>query len=143
METTSSAAGDEGAVIDRFYAALTAGDIEAARACCAAEALFWHCFDGVAQDLATASQGWAALKGAFAELAAADVRRARTDAGSYVQRHLFMGRKPSGELVGWPVCLMVEVRNGLIWRIDEYIDRAGALAFSSTEAATPGLAPLA
>ena len=27
--------------------------------------------------------------------------------------------------MGWPVCIVVEIRDGLIARIDEYIDRAG------------------
>lgn len=139
MDVKSATQADGGAVIDRFYTAVVAGDVAAARACCAPGAVFWHCFDGEAQDLEAASRGWAGLKSAFVELAVADVRRSRTAAGSYVHRQLFMGRRASGELIGWAVCLLVEIADGLICRIDEYIDRAGALGFSSTEAATPGL----
>lgn len=134
---------DGGEVIDDFYGALTRGDVDAALACCTSDARFWHCFDGNPQDLATASRAWAAMAGAFPETGVADARRTRTADGRYLQQHLFWGRGAAGRGVAWAVCMIVEVRDGRIARLDEYIDRSGTFDLASSEAVTPGLSPRA
>ncbi len=132
---------DPGAVIDRFYRALTAGDVAGARACCTADALFWHCFDGIAQDLDEASLAWAGLGTSFAEMRVQDVRRSVMANGRIVHQQWFVARKRDGAPMGWAVCLLVDLRDGLIARIDEYIDRAGPLAVPAPDARIPGLDP--
>jgi ketosteroid isomerase-like protein len=133
-------AGDEsGGIIDRFYAALCSGDVAGARACCAPDVRFWHSFDGVAQELEAASWQWEEQARTFPESGIADVRRMRGQDERFVQQHVFWIRTEAGDRLGWPVCMIVEVRDALIARLDEYVDRAGSHPIASEEIRTPGL----
>ncbi len=133
-------AGDEsGGIIDRFYSALCRGDTPGARACCTPDVRFWHSFDGIAQDLETASRQWEEQAQTFPESGNADVRRMRGQDGRFVQQHVFWIRTEAGDRLGWPVCMIVDVRDGLIARLDEYVDRAGSISIASDEIRTPGL----
>jgi len=131
---------DDGAVIDRMFAALAAGNLAAARACYTADAVVWHGFDGVALDLDGICAQWQGLIDAFSERVVVDVRRQPTPTG-FVQQHVMVcGRE--GLRKAWPICVVVQIADGLIARLDEYIDRAGA--FTPPEAGavvTPGLDP--
>lgn len=51
--------------------------------------------------------------------------------------HLQVARNADGVRRAWAVCLVISVENGLITRIDEYIDRAGSL--TGDLETTPGL----
>lgn len=115
---------DDGALIDRLYAAMTAGDLVVAEACLAPGAVVWHCFDGLEQHREEIVAGWRDLFAGFPERGVADVTR-EPIAGGFLQRHVFYGRTRDGTRIGWPVCLVVSVEQGRIARIDEYIDRAG------------------
>ena len=130
---------DDGAIVDRFYAGLASGNLDAALACLTPDVRVWHSFDGIAQDRESSLAGWRGLVAAFPERAFVDVRRHRVP-GGFVQQQLMTGRTAAGELVGWPVCVMITLRDGLISRIDEYIDRAGSFAVADLHGAkTPGL----
>jgi hypothetical protein len=112
--------------VDRLYCALASKDLEAARACCSPAALFWHSFDGLAQDLDRAAQGWQGLFALFREHRIIDVRRAELP-GGLVQRHLLLLRGEDGVLKGKPCCIFVSVQGEVINRLDEYIDLSGDL----------------
>jgi ketosteroid isomerase-like protein len=129
---------DAGELIDRFYGALERKDLDGARACCASDAVFWHNFDGVAQDLEQASAGWQGLFDFFEENRIVDVRRDALPAG-VVQRHLFLMRGADGILRGKPCAIFVRTRDGLITRIDEYIDLSSDLAVNDDVQVTAGL----
>ena len=118
---------DGGSAIDALYAALSKGDIAAARACCTEDFCLWHNFDRIEQNRDEAAIGWGQFIGSFPERAFIDVRRSATAQG-FVQQHLVVGRTQSGARIGWPLCIVVKMRDGLIARIDEYIDRAGSYA---------------
>ena len=111
-------------VIDRMYTALVAGDVAAACACYTADAVIWHGFDRLEMTRDDAAQSWAAMTVHFPERRVSDVRRHLTPTG-FVHQLNWHGRAADGKWMGWPVCVMVEVRDGLIARLDEYIDRAG------------------
>lgn len=123
--------------VTRLYDALTRGDLPAMRACCAPGARFWHCFDGIAHDLEGAVQGWEALVAHTSERHAEDVRLTPTPDG-LVQQFVFVVRTPSGERKAWPLCVIAKIADGLITRIDEYIDRAGSFAPGEGPVTTPG-----
>lgn len=109
-----------------------------ARECCTRTALFWHGFDQVAHDLDAIMPQWSALGRDFADVRFVDVRRQETHSG-FVQQHLMMALRHDGRRVVWPVCLVVRLKNGLIDRLDEYIDRAGSFEPPSSGAfVTPG-----
>ena len=130
-----------GTVIDRLFGALGGGDIDAAVACFAPDGTVWHSFDCVVHDRDSMARDWAGFVGAFPERAFADARRQATADGC-VQQHLMVGRTATGVRKAWPVCVVVRVdRDGLIVRLDEYIDRAGAFTLADdAPAVTPGLA---
>jgi len=136
-----SAGNDEGAIIERMYAALGSGDIDAAAACFTADARIWHSYDCVAHDLAAIRPQWEAMKPAFPVQQLADIRREAIP-GGFVQRHLWVVRTASGDSKAWAVCIIVAMRDGLIARLDEYIDRAGSFVPEAPgPLETPGLDP--
>ena len=132
---------DEGAILDRFTDALAAGDEVAARACLTNDAVVWHNFDAIAQDGEAAATGWQALFTYFTDHTFTDIRRAAIP-GGFVQQHLMCATTLSGERVGWPIAIIVRLRDGKIARFEEYIDRAGKLPLSPEQTDAPGLAPM-
>ncbi len=122
-----------GDTVDRFYDALAREDLAAARACCVPESVFWHNFDGVEQTLEQASQGWQGLFAAFTGNRVDEVRR-EAIADGVVQRHRFLLRGEDGLWKAKPCCIFVSFENGLISRLEEYIDLSGSLPVDETTA---------
>lgn len=139
MMTTDSDYSSPEAIVRRFYTALANKDLAAARSCCSKDARFWHCFDGVAQDLTQAEKGWEGLFAFFQENRIVDVRCQQLSPGELVQRHLFLLRGDDGVLKGKPCCIFVKVNKGVITRLDEYIDLSGDLPMTDALQHTPGL----
>ncbi|MCW1428369.1 nuclear transport factor 2 family protein [Novosphingobium sp. JCM 18896] len=130
---------DQGSVIDRMFAALAAGKVEAALACLSDDAKIWHGFDCLAHDKAAMRAQYRGLVDGFPARDFVDVRRQATPTG-FVQQHVMTATTPSGQRKAWPACIVVRIENGLITRLDEYIDRAGAFEPPATGAlVTPGL----
>ncbi len=130
---------NDGTVIDRFYAGLASGDLDTSLACLSADARIWHCFDGIAQDRQSSLAGWQDLVANFPCRAFGDIRR-HSIPGGFVQQMMMTVRTASGAGFGWPICVVIKVADGLITRIDEYIDRAGRFELAAeSDIATPGL----
>lgn len=125
-------------VIDRLFGALGKGDLEAARDCLTPDARLWHSFDRIALDRNGAMAGFADFVGNFVARTIIDVRRHAID-GGFVQQHLMTATRQTGEVMAWPVCIVVRIENDSIVRLDEYIDRAGFFSPGPDEASTPGL----
>jgi ketosteroid isomerase-like protein len=115
---------EDGAVIDRMFGALARGDVHDALDCLAQDALVWHSFDRIACDKAEMQKQWQALVDDFPERAFVDVRR-QPIAGGFVQQFVMAVTTGSGARMAWPICSLIRIDQGLIVRIDEYIDRAG------------------
>lgn len=130
----------ESAVIDRFTDTLVGGDVQAARACLTDDAVIWHGFDAIAQDFEAAAKGWHTLFTYFSDRAFTDIRRAAIP-GGFMQQHLMSATTAAGERIGWPVVIIVQIRDGKIARFEEYMDRAGKLNLSPGQTEVPGLAP--
>ncbi len=113
------------ALRDRFFAAVTAGDLDGVRACYAPEALIWHNTDGLAQsaDENLRVLGWIAEN--VKEFRYEDVRYQPTATG-FVEQHLVCGTSPSGTPFAIPACIVCTVVDGLVTRVDEYLDSAQA-----------------
>jgi ketosteroid isomerase-like protein len=124
--------------VERYYEALSRGDIAGVLGCFTPDARVWHCFDGVAEDLDTTAKNLTGLVGGTDERGIEDVSVIPTEDG-FVQRHVFVLRTRDGVRRAWPVCLVVRTENGLIRRLDEYIDRAGAFTPDEGPVRTPGL----
>jgi ketosteroid isomerase-like protein len=111
-------------IIDQMYAALVAGDVTAAHACYSEDAIIWHGFDRIEMTRDEAAKGWEAMNAAFPERRVSNVRCQPTPTG-FVQQLVWHVKSGEGKWMAWPLCVVVEVRDGQITRLDEYIDRAG------------------
>jgi ketosteroid isomerase-like protein len=111
------------AVAERLFSAIEAGDIDAVTALYAPDVAVWHNHDGLVQSLDDNVRvlGWMTrhLPGARYT----DVRRSFTDSG-FVQQHVLVATNRAGRQVAVPACIVADVADGRITRLDEYLDSA-------------------
>ncbi len=138
MTLAAVRAGTPETILDRFYGALARGDVKAAHACWTADGVVWHSYDQVPMHIDDIVPLWEKYVAGTTERSFADVRRTATLTG-FVQQFASLQRWPSGERTGWAVCIVATLRDGLIARIDEYVDRAGTFASTGAKQLTPGL----
>ena len=118
----------------RFFDAIEAGDVEAVKACYAPNARIWHNTDGLEQGPGDNAEVLAAMVKHFAERVY-DERRLTVFAGGFVQQHVLRAvRKRDGALVELAACLVCQVSDGRITRLDEYFDSAAVDAFTGRRA---------
>ncbi len=110
---------------DRFFGAITRGDIDAVRACYAEGAIIWHNTDGIEQPLQQnlLVLGWIIKN--VKDFRYEQVRFQPTPIG-FVEQHLTCGTAPSGEPFSIPACIVCTIVNGRVARVDEYLDGAQA-----------------
>jgi ketosteroid isomerase-like protein len=113
---------DISAVVDRFFAAIEAGDVDALQAIYADDAGVWHNFTGVTQ---TKQENIARLSQARALAALKyEVLERIVIADQVVQRHI-VRTKPEGQVeTSLHAALFIAVRDGRIFHIHEYLDPA-------------------
>jgi ketosteroid isomerase-like protein len=106
---------------DRFFAAIEGGDLAAFESCYSEDAVVWHNYDRRRQKKAlnVAVLGW--LVAHVPDLHYDDVRRAVLPDG-FVQQHVLRGTAPNGARLDVPAMMRVWCADGLITRIDEYLD---------------------
>jgi ketosteroid isomerase-like protein len=116
------------ALATRLFRAIERGDVDAVAELYADDVAVWHNTSGRAQ---TKHENLALLKG-LTERAEdwryEDVRR-RCYAGGCSQQHVLRGKLRGRDAFAIPVCIVLEMAEGRIRRIDEYLDSAalGAL----------------
>jgi len=109
-------------VADDLFASIEKGDIDGVRALYAPNAVIWHNTDGVEQ---APAQNLAVLQWVIDNLADRsydEVRRTEFD-GGFVQQHVLRFTR-DGVRLEVPACIVATVADGLITRIDEYLDSA-------------------
>lgn len=104
-----------------FFDAIEAGDIAKVRDTYSADAVIWHNFDGKEssreENLATLGDFMKAVpKRRYAE------RRVNMFDDGFVQRHVLIGSLANGKEVRLAACIVCQVRDGRISRLDEYFD---------------------
>lgn len=108
---------------DRLFHAIEAGEVEALRTIYAADALIWHNADGKTE---SPEQNLETLR-RFVALSQSrmytEIRREPTPRG-FVQQHVLRAQLKSGRELALPACIICEVKNGRITRLDEYFDTA-------------------
>lgn len=107
-----------------FIAGIEKGNIPRLHELCSTDVVIWHNNDDQEVDLDHVARTLSWLCRNVRDLRYADVRR-RAFTGGYVQQHVLTGVAPSGAALHLPACLIVQVSNGLISRIEEYLDSAG------------------
>jgi ketosteroid isomerase-like protein len=113
------------AIADRFVGAIQAGDADAVRACYAPDARIWHNNDGLEQ---TVDQNLRVLAWFVRTLPDRKYRVIRREAlpDGFLQQHLLEATLPDGTAWAMDACVVVRMKDGLIVRLDEYIDSAKA-----------------
>jgi uncharacterized protein len=111
------------AFAERFVSAIQTGDVEAVRACYAPDAKLWHNTDDIEQ---TVDQNMAVLNWFIKTLPDRYYRvlyRAALKDG-FVQQHILEATLPDGTKWKMFACVVVRIENGVIVRLDEYLDSA-------------------
>jgi uncharacterized protein len=108
-------------LVVRFFTALEAGDIDTVRAIYAPDALIWHNDDLIDQSVEDNLKVLAGLHRAVSGLRYDVIRRAVVDDG-VLQQHVLSGTLPDGSEVELHAAMYLQVRNGQITRIEEYLD---------------------
>ncbi|MBK6317334.1 MAG: nuclear transport factor 2 family protein [Dehalococcoidia bacterium] len=115
---------------DLFFAAISRGDIDAVRAIYAPDAVIWHNDEKAEQtpDRNLKVLGWVTRN--IKDMRYEEVRRHETPTG-FVEQHVLRGVAPNGAPLEIPACIVCEVRDGHITRLDEYLDSAQTAALRS------------
>jgi ketosteroid isomerase-like protein len=113
------------AFAERFVGAIQAGDPDAVRACYAPDARIWHNHDGVEQ---TVDQNLRVLGWFMRTLPDRRYRVIRREplSDGFLQQHVLEATLPDGTPWAMDACVVVRMKDGLIVRLDEYIDSAKA-----------------
>jgi ketosteroid isomerase-like protein len=110
-------------VVVRFFAALEAGDIATLREIYAPDAVIWHNDDLLEQPVEDNLKVLQGLHRAVSGLRYDVVRRVPA-ADGILQQHVLRGNLPDGTEVELHAAMYLQVRDGHVTRIEEYLDSA-------------------
>ena len=113
-------------LLDRFFAAIVAGDLDAVEGCYADDVEVWHNVTGRSLDKQASIDLLRFWHGAVADMSYEILERHTHDGGAH-QRHIVRGRA-KGEDVEANVAITFHVADGRITRIYEYLDPAAVAA---------------
>jgi len=118
---------------ERFMDAIQAGDAEAVRACYAPDAAIWHNNDGIEQSV---EQNLRVLRWFARTLPDRKYKVSRREAlpDGFLQQHVLEATLPDGTAWAMDACVVVRIKDGLITRLDEYLDSAKAAALTPARA---------
>ena len=108
-------------LVVRFFAALEAGDIATLREIYAPDAVIWHNDDLIEQAVEDNLKVLAGLHSVVSGLRYDIVRRVPAPDG-VLQQHVLRGTLPGGAEVELHAAMYLQVRDGHITRIEEYLD---------------------
>ena len=114
-------------VADQIFSAIEAGDAATVASLYADDVIVWHNNDGVEQ---TKEQNLRVLDWLVRNTKSREyqsIRRYEID-GGFVQQHDLHIEFDDGRTADLPACIVAAVANGVITRIDEYLDGPGAAA---------------
>lgn len=110
---------------DRFAAALERGDGDAVRTFYAPDAKIWHNFDdheqSVDENLRTLA--WMHRK---LPVRRYNILRREILRDGWMQQHVMQATLPDGRPFRMTACCVIQMKDGLITRLDEYLDPAQA-----------------
>ncbi len=110
-------------LVVRFFAALEAGDIAALREIYAPDAVIWHNDDLIEQPV---EENLRVLQGLHRVVSGLryDITRRVPAPDGVLQQHVLRGKLPNGAEVELHAAMYLQVRDGHITRIEEYLDSA-------------------
>lgn len=112
---------------EKFIGAIQSGDVATVRACYAPDAKLWHNSDRIEQ---TVDQNMAVLDWFIKTLPDRNYRVIRREALSdgFLQQHVLEATLPDGTAWSMDACCVIKIENGLIIRLDEYLNSGQAKA---------------
>jgi ketosteroid isomerase-like protein len=115
---------------DRFIDAIERGDVEAVRACYAPDAKIWHNTDKIEQ---TVEQNLKSVAWFGRKLPKRTYRVLRREAlgDGFFQQHVLEAELPDGAAWSLSACVVIRMQDGVITRLDEYIDSAETTALAA------------
>jgi uncharacterized protein len=115
-------------VAERFFDAIEAGDVERIKAIYAPNAIIWHNNDQKEQ---TVDENLRVLDWVVRNLKNRHYRVKRRVAipGGFLQQHVLEADTANGPF-SMPACIVVEVKDGRISRLDEYLDSGQTAALT-------------
>jgi ketosteroid isomerase-like protein len=113
------------AFADRFVGAIQSGDTDTVRACYAPDAKLWHNTDGIEQ---TVDQNMKVLDWFIRKLPDRNYRVLRREVlpDGFLQQHVLEATLPDGRPFKMSACCVIRMKDGVITRLDEYLDSAEA-----------------
>jgi len=110
-------------VARRFFAAVENGDIEIVSAIYHPNAVIWHNYDGLETG---PGENLEVLRGFIKRAPQRRYANPRllTTARGFVQQHVLEATRIDGRQLSLPACVIAEVEDGRITRLDEYFDTA-------------------
>ena len=111
------------AVARRAMEQWNGGSLEGYLQLYAPDAVIWHSHTGSTQTAEENVQVLGMVTKRLRGLRYEEVRRQRTERG-FVQQHVLRARAPEGQLVELRSCILCDVVDGRITRLDEYLDGA-------------------
>ena len=124
-------------LVVRFFAALEAGDIATLREIYAPDAVIWHNDDLIEQPV---EENLRVLQGLHAVVSGLryDVIRRVPAADGVLQQHVLRGQLPGAAEVELHAAMYLQVRDGHITRIEEYLDSGKRAAIKAAREARSG-----
>jgi ketosteroid isomerase-like protein len=115
-------------IAERFFRAIEAGDVEAIKAIYAPNAVIWHNNDQVEQSV---DENMRVLTWVMRNLKNRHYRVKRRVAipGGFLQQHVLEAETANGPF-SMPACIVVEIKDGRIARLDEYLDSGQTAALT-------------
>lgn len=110
-------------LVVRFFSALEAGDIDTLREIYAPDAVIWHNDDLIEQPVDENLKVLAALHKVVSGLRYEIIRRVPAEDG-VIQQHVLRGTLPNGKDVALHAAMYLQVKDGHVTRIEEYLDSA-------------------
>jgi ketosteroid isomerase-like protein len=108
-------------VAARLFQAIEAGDIAAVAQIYGPDAVIWHSHTDTTETADENVKILGLVTKRLRDLRYEDVRRQRTERG-FVQQHVLRARGPEGQRVELRACIVCDVVDGRIMRLDEYLD---------------------
>ncbi len=111
------------ALADRLMGAIERGDIDTIKTCYAPDVRIWHNFDEIDQTLEDNIKimHWMAKRLLDRKYT---IESRRYFANGWVQQHVLTGTTPSGTAFRMPACIICQVKDGRVTRLEEYLDTA-------------------
>ena len=124
-------------LVDRFFAAIETGDLDTLREIYAPDAVIWHNDDLLEQPVEDNLKVLQGLHRAVSGLRYDIVRRVPARDG-VLQQHVLRGRLPDGTDVELHAAMYLQVRDGHITRIEEYLDSGKRASIRAAREAASG-----